>query len=167
MVSIPIAISDTTPSNVFASIASQYDMAMQYDAFASNSRWRVYQPGAPVQTGGLDALDLRYGIWLRATEPCTLTVSGLRVVTSTEIPLITGLNLIGYPSLEPRDVSDALASITGKYVRLYTYRADRPDSPWLLYDFTVPPEANTLKQMTPGQGYWIEMVQPANLRIDP
>lgn len=167
LISIPLVITDTAPSRVLASIAGNYDMAMQYDAFAPNARWRVYQPGAPVQNGGLESLDLRYGIWLRAMEPCTLTVSGLRVITPTEIPLVTGLNLIAYPSLEPRDVPDALASIAGKYVRLYAYRADRPDSPWLLYDFTVPPEANTLKQMTPGWGYWIEMVQPANLRIDP
>lgn len=167
LISIPIVLTDTTPSHVFAGIAGKYDLAMQYDAFAANSRWRVYQPGAPVQNGGLDSLDLRYGIWLRATEPCTLTVSGQRILTPTEIPLITGLNLIAYPCLEPRDVSDALASIAGKYIRLYTYQADRADSPWLLYDFTVPPEVNTLKQITPGLGYWIEMVQPANLRIDP
>lgn len=167
LISIPLVISDTSPSSVFANIAGKYDMAMQYDAFAANNRWRVFQPNAATPSGGLNTVDPRYGIWLRATESCTLTVSGLRVVTPTEIPLINGLNLIAYPSLRGRDVTDALASITGKYVRVYAYEASRLDSPWLLYDFTVPPEANSLKQMTPGLGYWIEMVQPVNLRIEP
>ncbi len=167
LISIPLVITDTAPSNVFASIAGRYDMAMQYDAFASNARWKVYQPALASQTGGLDSVDLRYGLWLRATEPCTLTVSGLPITTPAEIPLITGLNLIAYPSLQAREVSDALGSIAGKYVRVYTYQASQPESPWLLYDFTVPPELNSLTRMTPGAGYWIEMVQPALLRIEP
>lgn len=167
LLSIPVAITDTTPSNVFASIAGRYDMAMQYDAFASYARWRVYQPALGTQTGGLDALDLRYGIWLRATEPCTLTLSGQRILTATEVPLINGLNLVAYPSLQTRSVEEALAPIAGKYVRVYTYRADQPESPWLVYDFTIPAELNALKEFTPGMGYWIEMVQPANWRVDP
>jgi len=167
LISIPVVVSDTTPGSLFSSIAGNYDMVMQYDAFAPYARWKVYQAGSASQTGGLDYLDLRYGIWLRATAPCTLTVSGLAITTPTEIPLINGLNLVAYPSLRARNVSDALASIAGKYVRVYAYRADRPDSPWVLYDFTVPPELNPLQQMTPGLGYWIEMVQPANWRVDP
>jgi hypothetical protein len=167
LISIPVDITDKTTSNVLAPISGQYDLAMQYDAMVPYSHWKVYDATVAVQTGGLGNLDTRYGIWLRATSACTLTVSGRRIATATDIPLTTGLNLVGYPSLEARPIADALSSIEGKYIRVYTYGAGQSESSWLLFDFTVPVAVTALTQMKPGSAYWIEMVQPAVWRVEP
>lgn len=167
LVSIPISVASAGTTDVLASIAGKYDLAMQYDALEAYSRWKVYDASLTVQTGGLETLDTRYGIWLHATSACTLSLSGPRVAGATDIPLYPGLNLIGYPSLRPRAVGDALASITGKYIRVYTYDAADSEAAWALFDFTIPGAINSLTEMKPGQAYWIEMVQPAVWRVEP
>ena len=167
LIAIPVEVTDTRTSSVLAPITGLYDLVMQYDALEPFSRWKVYDATVAVQTGGLENLDMRYGIWLRATNACTLTISGRRIATAKDIPLNTGLNLVGYPSLQPRPITNALSSIEGKYIRVYTYGAGQPESPWLLFDFTVPAALNALTEMKPGSAYWIEMVQPAVWRVEP
>jgi hypothetical protein len=167
LLGIPVSLSDTSTANVLAPISGKYDLVMQYDALESYSRWKVYDATAGTQTGGLESLDTRYGIWVRATAPCTLTVSDRRPTGVTEIPLQTGLNLIGYPSLQTLSVVDALSSIEGKYVRVYSYNASQNQSPWTIFDFTVPAAVNSLTQMKPGEAYWIEMVQPGVWSVGP
>lgn len=165
--SFPVMLDDPKVTSVFAPIAGKYDMVMQWDAFASYARWKVFDPKAPTQYGGLEAIDPRYGIWLRATEPCALTVSGQRLLTTTVTPLNTGLNLIGYLSMQTRPITEALSSIEGKYVRVYTYQTLLEPSPWLLFDFTVPAGANTLTAMKPGAAYWIQVITPCTWNLEP
>jgi hypothetical protein len=167
LVSIPISVASADTTDVLASIAGKYDLAMQYDALEAYSRWKVYDPTQSVQTGGLESLDMRYGIWLHATSACTLALSGPRLVSATDIPLNTGLNLVGYPSLQKRSMEDALASIAGKYIRVYTYDATKEEAAWVIFDYTIPGAVNSLTEMKPGEAYWIEMVQPAVWRLEP
>jgi len=166
MLSLPMLLSDANAEAVFAPVAGKIDLAMQYDAFESYARWKVFNAVLPDQSN-IEQIDARYGIWLRATEACTLTVSGERILTATDVPLNTGTNLVGYPSTTTRPIAEALSSIEGKYVRVYTYNAAGVPSPWLLFDFTAPALANTLTAMVPGSGYWIDVTQPCVWRVEP
>lgn len=166
MLSFPMLLDNASAETVFAPVAGKYDLMMQYDAFESYARWKVFNATLPGQSN-LEQIDTRYGIWLRVTDACTLTVSGQRIVTDTEIPLNTGLNLVGYPSTETRPITETLSSIEGKYVRVYTYDASAYPSPWLLFDFTAPAPANTLTTMVPGAAYWIEATQPCVWSVEP
>jgi len=167
LIGVPVDVDETGVPKLLAPISGKYDLVMQFDPFTMYSPWKVYDATAGVQSGGLDNLDTRYGIWLRVTESCTLTVSGRRLTEPTDVPLQMGLNLIGYPSLRTRPITEALSSIEGKYIRAYTYDAGQPEYPWSFFDFTLPAEVNPLTEMKPGAAYWIEMVQAAVWRVQP
>ena len=61
------------------------------------------------------------------------------LMTSIEIPLQPGWNLIGYPvqtagvPTATRPISDVLASISGDYSVVYGYDATDTRDPWKLY----------------------------------
>ncbi|HSH01788.1 MAG TPA: VCBS repeat-containing protein [Anaerolineae bacterium] len=83
-------------------------------------------------------------------------------------PFTTGWNLFGYPILETRPITTALASIDGQYTSVYHYDAN--SSQWLIYDTPVinahPNYAalvNTLDTLDFGLGYWLYATEPITL----
>jgi hypothetical protein len=72
-----------------------------------------------------------------------------KVPSSTQISLNTGWNLVSYPSLIDRTVSDALSSIAGKYNAVY------------FYDTVIDREVKLTNgdYMHPGLGYWIHATE--------
>ena len=52
-------------------------------------------------------------------------------------------------------MTEALSSISGKYEKVYSYRADDVADPWKIYDVSVPAYVNDLVTMEPGLGYWV------------
>ena len=80
------------------------------------------------------------------------------------IPLCTGANLIGYPSGSAVTLPDALASIAGKYIRVYAYDPSDVGDPWKSFDPSAPSLVNDLTTLASGKGYWVQMTQPAFLR---
>lgn len=57
-------------------------------------------------------------------------------------------------------VSDALATISGKYTKVWAF--DSANQEWLLYD-TDTAAPSTLTKMTRGQGYWLEVSEAVTL----
>jgi photosystem II stability/assembly factor-like uncharacterized protein len=161
LISVPRVLNGTSPNVVLASIAGKYDLVYAWDASDPADPWKSYMPGLG---GDLTYISRNMGLWVHMTEAGTLTVDG-ETPTTTSIPLYTGWNLIGYPAGAARSVSDALASIAGKYTLVFEYDASAPDAPWRSYSPQVPDFANTLKTMRPGFGYWVKATQDCTLTL--
>lgn len=164
MVSIPFSLPSTVITDVLAPIAGQYDLVYAYDASNSAAPWKHYNPSAPPWASNLSTISPGMGLWIRATDAATLTITST-VPVSTEILLSAGWNLVGYPQLQTRPITEALQSIEGKYAQVYAYDAAHPENPWQIFDVGAPPGAWTLTEMKPGRGYWIRVTQPCTLTI--
>ena len=158
MVSIPLTLANTNTEAVMSSLSGKYSKVYAYDAFDSLDPWKVYDLSLPPFLNDLSQINNTKGLWLYATQNATFSVSG-SWPSSTNIPLKTGWNLVGYPSQTTRAVADALSSIAGKYTKVYTYYAFDDVDPWKVYDVSLPPFLNDLSQLQPGQGYWIYVTQ--------
>ncbi len=100
-------------TDVLSSIEGQYDLAYAYHASDVAHPWKKYNVAAPPFLNDLTEIDETIGVWIRTTEPVTLTVSG-SAPSPTDISLYTGSNPVGYPSSTTRPITEALASIDGK-----------------------------------------------------
>ena len=94
------------------------------------------------------------------------------LMTSIELPLQRGWNLIGYPVqtagvlTTTRPITQVLASIAGQYSAVYGLDAADMRDPWKLYA----PESgcpNRLAALDFGRGYWINITatQPITLHL--
>jgi len=117
----------------------------------ANDAWVSYDPAQPGQST-LNTLEPGKGYWFDMACPAEMTVVGNR--TTNSISLIPGLNLVGYSSLIPLAVSEALSSIANKYNFVWGYK----DSEWTYYD-PSDQAGSPLRVLTPGSGYWIEATE--------
>jgi hypothetical protein len=157
LVSWPLAPVSRSVADTLAS-CSACDGAWSYDAWNDADPWKRWP-------GDLDQVDETMGLWLHATHPVTLTITGLRP-RDPAIALRAGWNLVGYPSRTERPVAEALASIDGKYTLIGTFDSADTADPWKQYDVDVPAYANDLIKMKPGRGYWIYATMPCTLSIE-
>ncbi|MFH1788213.1 MAG: hypothetical protein ABH834_02385 [Candidatus Altiarchaeota archaeon] len=149
--------SSVNVTTALASISGQYTLVYMYNASAP-SPWLVYDATVPGGVGNtLTDMGVQWGYWIKVNATsATLNISGTEP-SSTNISLISGWNLIGYPKLASQGVTTALSGISGQYTLLYLYNASA-SNPWLVYDATVPGGVgNTLANMVPGYGYWIKV----------
>lgn len=93
-----------------------------------------------------DYLDERYGFWIYVNETSTLDINGT-LIQSLNHNLSEGWNLINYPYLKEKNISELFDNIT-----VYTYN----NSKWYSYDSNKPPQLNTLNKFIPGYGYWVK-----------
>ncbi len=138
LLSIPLAMADTSIESVLSSISGNWSVAKCYDG--TTKTWKTYRP---IGTQTFTTIDNTMGVWLRATENCTLTVNGA-IPTSTGITLKAGWNLVGYPSDTPRLASEILppeADIVSVYQTASPYIQDFTDL--------------SLVTMSAGNGYWV------------
>lgn len=154
---------DTRPTAVLASIAGSYSRVYAYDACDASDPWKVYDPTDPAGSD-LTAIDQRMGFWIEMTGAATLHVSGTRPANTT-IQLCKGWNLIGYPQALALPVSNALASIEGRYDRVFAWDPMNADNPWDFEASGAPNWANQLQTLRAGRGYWIHATQDAVLNI--
>ncbi|MFH1642728.1 MAG: CARDB domain-containing protein [Nanoarchaeota archaeon] len=94
-----------------------------------------------------DELNSSKGYWVNSI-PQTIPIKGTKPNT-TNIHLVKGWNLIGYPSLEPALINETLEKLNFSTVMYYN------DSRWYSYNKDRPDFLNTIKYLKPGQGYWV------------
>ena len=92
------------------------------------------------------------------------------LLTSVEIPLAQGWNLIAYPVHATRPVSEALRSIDAAYTVIYGYDPGNPTAPYAVYchrDCDVPVYKGhpPLEVLTFGRGYWLYVDRPVTLYL--
>jgi hypothetical protein len=166
LIALPLVPADPNLPAALASIAGQYDLVFAYDACDTADPWKKYAPSAPPFTNDLTALTVQDGYWVRATQAATLIVTGTLPGT-TNVPLCTGWNLIGYPSAAAVALPGALASIAGQYDLVYAYDAADLGDPWKVYDPNIPPPGSDLTELGPGKGYWLRATQNTTLVVGP
>jgi len=125
LISIPLIMEDDSVASVFAGL--------------SYSRLFYYDDGWKVPT----IVNNTLGYWIKMNNADTFTVEGL--LSDGIINYNHGWNLVGYPYLEEKPISELFTNAT-----VYTYN----NSNWYSYNPDKP--TNTLTKFTPGFGYWIK-----------
>jgi hypothetical protein len=145
LVSMPLVQADTSLGAVLSSIIGHYDRVMAYDPFNPQDHWRQYYNGWPEPMNDLRNLDHTMGFWIHMLNPATLTVSG-PIPINTDILLLAGWNLVGYPAIEEGNytVADLKADTGATIVEGFNSSAT--------YLTSVLPDGYILKR---GEGYWI------------
>jgi hypothetical protein len=154
LVSLPLEPQPAATASVLSSLEGNYDVVYGWDANAGSYR-SFFGAG-----GNLDRLDGTMGFWVRMKDEATLSVVG-EALGPVQIPLVEGWNLIGYPWHTPLPPQEALASIDGNYDIVYGWNPSTGS--WLSYDPGL--GHGTLKDMEPGQGYWVYASRDSVLTI--
>jgi hypothetical protein len=155
LVSSPLILEDTSASSVLATgllPTSNFLYARYYDARDAGDPWKEFS-----KTGyrELERVDNGQGIWVGSSGTTQITVAGI-VPDYYQVVLRAGWNLVGYPSMTPMTVSDALAGLP-------VLRIEGEDPTCPPYNLRVL-GGNDL--MTPGHGYWIYVSSDSMWMID-
>ena len=165
LLSFPNLPGEVPIANLLSSISGQYDLVYAYEGCDQVDPWRIYDPSLPAFVNDLQNIDPTMGVWIEMTQDSELNVSGSYPPTLS-IPLCAGWNLISYAGNQAKPITDALSSIAGKYLKVYTYKASDPIDPWKIFDSSVPPFVNDLTTLEPGVGYWINVNQNCTFVIN-
>ena len=158
LIALPLIPLDPAPATVLAAIAGNYSQVYAYRACDAQDPWKAFRPSTqPPLANDLTALDGTMGLWINSTVGAsTLTITGVSPGATT-VSLCPGWNLIGYPASNPVPLPAALASIAGRYDRVYAYDAGNAANPWQKFDPNAGAEDNDLTEMRAGVGYWISI----------
>ena len=143
--SIYINTGNMDVSSVLMKIDGLYSIIWTYDA-----GWKKYIPES--NDNNLNTIESGRGYWIYiiGEDEVIFRIAGEEVF-NTSISLNSGLNLVGYNSIEPKLFDTALADI--KYAYIYTY--DNELKKWISYFTKGPGFLNNIINFTPGNGYWI------------
>jgi hypothetical protein len=140
LVSSPLTLTETNIANIVAPSAPALTSVRTYDTVAGT--WLGYDPAKPANS--LSSVDHKLGMWVTNPSGGYIDFTGSIPGVTVDIQLEIGWNLVGYPSMTDRTVTDALSTIT--YDRIEGFDAT---GPYHLKQLT----GNDW--MTAGQGYWI------------
>jgi len=87
------------------------------------------------------------------------------LMSSVEVKLTQGWNLISYPIPVSRPVTETLVSISGTYAIVYNFNQGNPTDPWQLYAQDAPGWVNDLNDFEFSQGYWISATMTTTLYL--
>ena len=159
LVSLPVEPENTDRDVVLESIDEKYDEIWAFDS--REDKWLRYVPdGLPI-LNDLNEVMSGMGYWIKMNQPGTLTVQG--TLPGTVIALKLDWNLVGYNSMDSKDILVALFSIDGKYTEVWAYVEDK----WLRYVPDGLPILNDLDSMDPTKGYWIKATEDVDWDIEP
>jgi len=162
LISLPLMPEDTSITSLLSPINGNYSIVWEYNASNTSDHWKKYDPSTPFGND-LTTMEPGKSYWIMMISYDILNVSGT-IPESTDIELWSGWNLIGYNSLNPQTITDALSSINGNYNIVWAYNASDSIDHWKKYDPNTP-FGNDLANMEPGKGYWILMTTDDILEI--
>jgi len=142
--SFPLMPEDDSIDRLFYPIRDRYNVVWR----CRDGVWNAFHPGNPIFTD-FTQISMRDGYWIDMKESADLTVAGIS--RSITIPLLAGMNLVGFPSMIPMYVPDAIHTIQTHVKSVWGYR----DGTWQSYQ--TGSGLNDLEQMMPGFGYWINV----------
>ena len=133
-----------------------YKAVFRHNPLNPQNPWQIYNPSLPnytVQT--LSTLDRRRGYYIIMEEEGTYHREGFGFQQTT-ISLSQGWNLIGYPSSQERNITQAINSIEGSITRVETYEYENGN---INHYYYIPGIGGTLDSMKPYHAYWIHASQ--------
>lgn len=150
LVSLPKVPHNTSLTSVLKPIEGNYNAVRTYDK--STETWCLYSPNGSSST--LNTIEHGKGYQIHMEGKAFLPIRGEPIsYAASKIHLHKGLNMVGYNSVFPKPVEEALASINGKYSSVWAY--DSNTEKWLHYFPGKPAFLNNLKLLKPCEGYWI------------
>jgi hypothetical protein len=165
LISSPHLLQNTLVTELLSSISGLYEKAYAYKGCDTADPWKIYDPTLPSYANDLQYVDRTTGIWIAVKQDTELNISGT-FSSTTNIPLCIGPNLISYTGNQAKPVAEALSSISGKYEKVYAYKANDISDPWKIYDPSLPSYANDLTTIEPGFGYWINVKENCTLIVN-
>jgi hypothetical protein len=128
---------------------SYLDAVFEYEEGSSDA-WKIYNPNLPsFVVQDLEYMTRTKGYWIRMTASENFNLDGgLRI--PTDINLIPGWNLGGYPTNMTKDMNTSFASISGNFTEVRTYNASAG-----IFISYIPGVGGVLNQTEPYKGYWI------------
>jgi hypothetical protein len=136
---------------------TQWDRVMCYNASDGSDHWKQFNINWSPPLNDLKNVNNMMGLWLNVTfvGDGFLNVTGLLPIT-TQVPLMAGWNLVGYPSLSTNmTVADALWGTGADMVEVFdlvaTYRTKVVGPTYI---------------MKPGEGYWVHVVADSVWTVD-
>ncbi len=130
----------------FSSILDSYEAVFTYDSLTNS--WIAYNPDLPewvVQSK--PSVNKRKAYWIKMKQSDVWNYTGFEPLNIV-VELQKGWNLVGYPSVTSKNISQALSNI--EYSIVWTH--DNANKQMLYYKNS---SNNTFTTMQPGQGYWI------------
>jgi len=139
---------DMTPESVFLPIESNLVQVKDLS--------ETYDPSLPSHMNTLDELTDGFGYWINVDADVTLDVTAPPVdILNTTIHLNSGWNLAGYVCQSAQNVDVALAGIMANLIQVKSLTQT--------YDPSLPAHMNTLDQIEPDFGYWINVSADCDL----
>lgn len=155
LISLPFEPFDTTLSKALKNISGMYDMVRFYHPSDPADHWKTYTSFKPTAFNDLRWIDRKMGIWIHLLNATVLRTNGT-YFRSTQIDLLAGWNLIGYPSLHDMSVEDVFAGLPLLRIEAFAGGAD----PYLL----KPLDNNGY--LSPGKGYWVNVAADCTLTVN-
>jgi len=140
LVSSPLTLTEANIGTIVAPVQATITSVRTYDA--ASASWMGYDPTKPANT--LLTVNHKMGMWVISSTDTYIDFSGTIPGVTVDIQLETGWNLVGYPSMTDRTVTDALSGVTYDSIEGF--------------DTTMPYYLKELTGgdwMTAGQAYWI------------
>jgi hypothetical protein len=140
LISFYVEGEDMTPATVLASIKG--NLAQIKDLKSS------YNPTLPAFINTLKALNVKDGYWVKMDADVSFELEGV-VPTGGSIPVRSGWNLVGYPRENGAAPKEELTSLGDTVLQFKNLKSS--------YNPALPAFINTLKVITPGLGYWLNV----------
>jgi hypothetical protein len=153
LISVSCKLDNNSIDSVLNQISGKYSSIYTYDINEEIDHWKVYNPTLPKWViNDLNTINDERGYWIRMNEDSNLILEGI-VEKPKLMNLYIGWNLIGYPSNESKNITQALSSISGSYSIVYAYNASSGN--YIVYNPNL--DNNTLTDIEPNRGYWVNM----------
>ena len=156
LISLPLEPLNKTMPEPFKSIEGKYKSIFAYNA--SSGEWLSYDPVRPDSQNTLKEVDERMGFWVNMLQGDDLGNIGVKL--DLYFNLVNGWNLVGYPSLDEKNVDDALDGYGYSSVFMY----NSTNRSWQSYDSSMSDFLNDLRVMSAGYGYWVNVDEESILR---
>lgn len=150
MISLPILPINSAIESTAQRIGGDLVRLWTYDGSDAGDPWKLYEPSGE-EGNDLTEWDVRRGYWVETATACDVDIVGFEL-PEAQISLTEGWNLIGYPSMTESDIGEALSEVSDCVRIVWHYG---PDGIWTRYDPSIPAWANTLRTLSPSEGYWI------------
>lgn len=156
-ISLPVTVTNSAITSALSSISGQYDQVSRYNP--ATLKYENFVNDLTFNQFTTMELGRGYQIYVTNPSGCTLRITGTTLAANTNISLVAGWQLFGYPSHTPKKVSDAL---TGLVKGTHYDRICRYNKATQAYVDLAPTDS-----LVAGESYFLHMLTPSTLVATP